>query len=241
MPTTSDTSRKDFLASLTADQKTAFKELEELVHKKPEDIGWHYQVGLVLQRMFPHDHDAPHVQHGGQWFKKLAAVLNRTPGPFYKEHRFAAEFKQGEVKRLRAWEEDGRMTWTHITFAFPVETAKRWQLLERAVEEGWNSEDMKYQVKQQVEPKRPPVGGRPPRKADSSEAALQKFNALSSHWLRYSRILTDEFDRLVHRRKTSRSGEQKDALDRLLTTAKQSVQEIGKRAGEIQKSLAEFR
>lgn len=233
------TSREKLLADLTTDQKAAFLKLEALFRDERDDFDWHYQVGCNLQRISPREADAKHLRHGDKWFGMLAELFHRSSAPLYKKLRFAVEFQPAQVKQLQDWQPKG-MTWTHVTHAFTQQDRKkRWKLLQKAAAKGWNSEELKYEIKNQVT-SRHPEGGRPPRKSasGSSAAALQKFNALSHRWLNFhDHVLMVDPGSIEAYLRNMPAKERSAGLRSLLAKTVESLKAIRKTAGKLQETL----
>lgn len=242
MATISPTDRKSFLAKLTADQKTAFVKLKELLGDEQEDFAWHHEVGRCVQMICPLEADSENLGYGDRRIEKLARLLKCTPAPLRKKLRFAREYGQGEVNRLDNWQRRG-LTWTHLTHAFTEQDlAKRWKLLEQAVDQEWNSERLKYEVRNKVDSSHP-VGGRLPRKPTKQGHAVEmkRLQQLSQKWLNYhDYVWADEVTGSVFARLRELPRNKRKALTASLADTQAVLERLAKAARHLQQSLAKL-
>lgn len=221
------------------EEQPAFAELQGLLAQPRSDLKWHHAVGCCLDQLCRRGEDSKHAPYGEKQFNKLAAVLGRSPSPLRKQLRFAREFVPTEVEEL----EQMKLGWTLITHAFSEpDRAKRWALLEKATTEGWNSEDLKKQIKARGK-SRHPRGGRPPRRSRNGGAVadLAKLLGHTQTWLNFHQHVLAANDgsprAWLQRLLASKRDE---GVDTMLREVREALEQVAEAATGFNAPLAEM-
>jgi hypothetical protein len=222
---------------LPPELRGTFDQLAEALADWRYELGWYHQVGTLVR----HLREGGTPEAGGYWLKGLADALNVSPGLLVKAGRFAELYpKRKDVRELEGLGVD----WTRVTLAFPVKgRAERHELLGEAVEEGWGSQRLRFEVQSRHPSGRRGVGGRPRKEpvAYGAELTLRQLGKLAGRLLDFhehawSRVKDKEWDKLA-----KGAGEQERArLRQLLDDTRKTLAEVASGCGQARARLGEL-
>jgi hypothetical protein len=228
--------RQGYRARLQGLDRDHFDSLANLIDSPRKDLGWHHDVGKLLQKL------EPVQRRGTEWLINLAKALGPSTTSLRKLLQFARLYRKPQD--FKDLERTG-VKWTPLRLSFPVKDPKlRHDLLRKAEKEGWSDEYLRVRVQEETGSKRRGMGGRPPSEPQclGAEPTLRKLAHLNRAWLAFhdkawSEVTTADWRQLVHSHATI----DLEKLQDLLNITHAQVTKLARACQAVRKILQRLR
>lgn len=134
------------VAQLTEPQLALYRKLEvHHLHQERRSLRDAWEFGKMVRQV-----SEDLATYGSNFIGTLARLLSLDESYLYKRQTFYIEFSQEqltELMELKMSTTGAPLTWTHVVRVLDLEATERWQLLQKAAELGWTSNQLQAAVK----------------------------------------------------------------------------------------------
>jgi hypothetical protein len=232
--------QRRFRDGLPAELQRPFDELVGHVATLPDGLRWYHQLGILVRRLRGAGGDTGPLRGAGG-FKALSDAVGVADSLLRKAGRFVQLYpSKQELRAVAALGVD----WTRLWLAFSIgDEEDRHAVLEKAVDQGWDQDTVRFEVQRRHPTGRRGMGGRKPKKAEGHgpEVTLRQLvlagrNLLSLYEGAWSKIGRADWNRFL----AGLSADEAAPFRELLRDAGKAMGTLAKASRQVRSLLADL-